>query len=53
MGVVACAANLKRRTVLILEHCRQVGVQGAADGWYQQRFAVLGTKDEMDVKLRE
>ena len=53
MSVVAGAANLKRRTVLVLEHCRQVGVQRAANRWHQQRFPVLGTKDEMDVELRE
>src|SRR6516164_6018501 len=53
MSVVAGAANLKRRTVLVLEPCRQVGVQRAANRWPQQRFPVLGTKDERDVELRE
>ena len=53
MNAVSGTANPKRRTVLILEHCRKVGVEGTPNGWHQQRLPVLGTKDEMGVKLRE
>ena len=53
MSVVAGAANLKRRTVLVLEPCRPVGVPRAANRWPQQRFPARGTQDEMDVELRE